>query len=142
MKKDIFIDVLIVAGIFAVFSSFLYLFLYPKPSLKGSSFSTQEQYNATTTIGIVNPMVADLQGGAFKILNLGNVAIGTSTTNVRLSVVNQPVGDGSVASSTLQIGNISTTTSKSSIQMNNTAGSPECVYLVGTTLTVTAGTCN
>jgi hypothetical protein len=89
---------------------------------------------ATTTLFSI-----DNVGNAY---HAGNVGIGTTTTRVSLSVVQAPIGDGTIATTTIQIGNISTTTSKSSIQMNNTAGAAECLYIVGTTITVTAGTCN
>lgn len=79
---------------------------------------------------------------AFIILPSGNIGIGTTTSSVSLSIVKQPLGNGTVASSTLQIGNISTTTSRSSIQMINTAGSPVCFYIIGSLATTTPGTCN
>lgn len=75
------------------------------------------------------------------LTSTGMLGVGTTTSTAKLSVVNKPMGNGTVATTTVQIGNAATTTSKSSIQLNNTAGAPQCVFLVGTVLTVSAGAC-
>jgi hypothetical protein len=75
------------------------------------------------------------------ILPSTNVGIGTTTSLVKLSVVKAVPATGAIATTTLQIGDVSTTTSKSSIQLNNTAGTPTCIYVNGTTLIVKAETC-
>lgn len=72
------------------------------------------------------------------------VNIGTSTSwggNVRTVIVKEPAGNGTIATTTLMIGDAATTTSRSGIDMNNTSGAAECLYIVGTTPTVSSGVC-
>jgi hypothetical protein len=73
--------------------------------------------------------------------------VGTTTPFTARSTIvstfdNAPLGTGVAATSSIMIGDESTTTARSSIQMNNSDGSPVCLYVVGATPVVTAGLCN
>lgn len=76
-----------------------------------------------------------------SILNIGTSTSWTANTNVVHVVVKEPTGNGTTATTTVMIGDSATTTSRSSIQMNNVTGAPQCVFLVGSVLTVTPGRC-
>lgn len=77
-----------------------------------------------------------------SIMNVGTTTSWTANTNVRHIIVNEPVGNGTNATTTVMIGDAATTTSRSSIQMNDSAGASECLFVQGTTVKVTAGKCN
>jgi hypothetical protein len=77
-----------------------------------------------------------------SILNIGTTTSWTANANVVHIVVKEPLGNGTNATTTMMLGDAATTTSRSSIQMNNTVGAAECLDVVGTVVTVAAGKCN
>ena len=93
--------------------------------------------------------VASASGGIYDTGSYyypSTLAIGTTTpwsanATVINRITNEPLGKGAMATTTVMIGDESTTTSRSSIQMNNSVGAAECAYIVGTAWVISAGAC-
>ena len=75
----------------------------------------------------------------------GGVAVGTTTTQYQLQVINPLTSNAVNATTTISVGDmVSTSTSRSSINMMTTSGSTSCLYIIGTTnpsVVVSAGAC-
>lgn len=70
-------------------------------------------------------------------------ALSTLNTTAVAAFLNEPVGNGTAASSTLVVGDTSTTTSRSQVQLNSSNGTTFCIYVSNAgTLTSTSGKCN
>jgi hypothetical protein len=72
---------------------------------------------------------------------IGNVGIGTSTPPSLLSVVKEPTGNGTVATTTVDFGDYATTTSSVCFNTKNTAGTAISFYFVGTSMVVESNRC-
>lgn len=72
------------------------------------------------------------------------VGLGTTTPQSRLHLEDEPAGDGTIATTTVIIGQTGTTTSRASFEMKQADGGVSCIYPdeAGTALIVQDGACN
>jgi len=107
----------------------------------GNLYIATSTYTATSTfsaISLVPTTISNIIVGASS-----TVTQSTLNSTAVATFFNEPAGTGSNASSTLVIGDTSTTTSVTQLQLNNSAGVTYCIFVNNAgTLTTQSGKCN
>ena len=116
-------------------------------SEEASEFSSTLAVTGATTLSSTLSVTGNTAvdtNGLFVNATSNRVGVGTTTPQGRLHIEDNPAGDGTIASTTVFVGQVGTTTSRSQFQMKQADGGTSCVYpnVAGTALVVQDGACN